>query len=126
MRVYFDTSPTIYLVEKLMPWKPFIQAKLAYVSRIVFSDLTRMESRVKPLKTKDSILLAEFDSFISLCEFVPLTSSMFDRAAQIRADYGFKTPDAIHLAAAVESGCDQFLSNDQRLSRFSDILIDVL
>jgi predicted nucleic acid-binding protein len=46
-----------------------------------------------------------------------------DRATKIRADHGFRTPDAIHLAAAVISNCDAFLTNDLRLERFPDIVI---
>ena len=43
----------------------------------------------------------------------------------IRAQYGFKTPDAVYLAAAVISGCDVSLTNDHRLDRFSDIAVEV-
>ena len=49
-----------------------------------------------------------------------------DRATEIWAQYGFKTPDAIHLAAAVASGCNVFLTNDHRLDRFTDITIEVV
>ena len=126
VRVYFDTSATVYLVENILPWEPMIQARLAKGAKIVYSDLTRMQSIVKPLKLKNQKTLMEFDVLFSTSELIPLTASVFDRAAQIRADFGFKTPDAINLAAAVESGCDQFLANDQRLSRFPSIPIDVL
>ncbi len=44
----------------------------------------------------------------------------------MRADLGFKTPDALHLAAAIEGGCDRFLTNDARLSRCTDIAVEVL
>jgi uncharacterized protein len=51
---------------------------------------------------------------------------VIDRATDIRARYGFRTPDAIHLAAAVVSGCDVFLTNDYRLNRFPDVAMDVI
>jgi len=38
----------------------------------------------------------------------------------------FKLGDSIHLAAAVEAGCDRFLTNDTRLSKFPDITVEVL
>jgi predicted nucleic acid-binding protein len=44
----------------------------------------------------------------------------------IRAHYGFKTPDAIHLAAAVVAGCEVFLTNDHRLDRFSDLTVEIV
>ncbi len=34
--------------------------------------------------------------------------------------------DALHLAAAIESGCDVFLTNDNQLASFTDITIEVL
>jgi len=34
--------------------------------------------------------------------------------------------DALHIAAAIESGCDLFLTNDNQLANFSDIAIEVL
>ena len=50
-----------------------------------------------------------------------MSREVIDHAAEIRAKYGFRTPDAIHLAAAVVSSCDVFLTNHHRLDRFTDI-----
>ena len=46
--------------------------------------------------------------------------------ALIRAQYNFKTPDSLHLAAAVISNCDVFLTNDHRLNRFTGISIETI
>ena len=37
-------------------------------------------------------------------ELVGFTGAVFRRAAEIRASDNFKTPDALHLAAAIEGG----------------------
>jgi predicted nucleic acid-binding protein len=58
--------------------------------------------------------------------FVPLTSAVYERATGIGADYGIKTADSLHLAAAVELRCDSFLTNDQRLRRFPGIGVERL
>jgi predicted nucleic acid-binding protein len=34
--------------------------------------------------------------------------------------------DALHLAAAIESGCDVFLTNDNQLATFPDIIVEEL
>jgi hypothetical protein len=47
-------------------------------------------------------------------------------ATEIRAVYGFPTPDAIHLAAATLSKCDIFLTNDLRLKQYSGIAVETL
>jgi predicted nucleic acid-binding protein len=74
------------------------------------------------------VALAAFDGFFARpdVEHVALTAAVFDRAAQMRADPGFKTPDALHLAAAIEAGCDRLLTNDARLSRCTDIVVEIL
>ena len=59
-------------------------------------------------------------------QVVPLTAAVCDKATEVRATYNFKTPDALHLAAAIIHGCDAFLTNDLRLNRCTDIRIDVL
>jgi uncharacterized protein len=57
---------------------------------------------------------------------MPLPSSVYDRATLIRANHGFKTIDSLHLAAAIEGGCQAFLTNDMRLGRFPDLKVEVL
>ena len=42
-----------------------------------------------------------------------------EKAADIRAKYSFKTPDAIHLASAMYHNCFEFLTNDKRLLNIS-------
>jgi hypothetical protein len=36
------------------------------------------------------------------------------------------TFQVLHLAAAIEGGCDRLLTNDYRLSRCTDIAVEVL
>lgn len=49
--------------------------------------------------------------------FVPLNKAVFDLATELRAQHGLKTPDALHLAAAISAGCDEFWTNDLRLTQ---------
>jgi predicted nucleic acid-binding protein len=95
---------------------------------IAVSDLTRLECRVHPLKLGDAAKVAVFDAFFARVDvqLVPITKAVFDRATAIRASHNFKLADALHLAAAVEAGCNCFLTNDARLSRFTDINVEVL
>ncbi|MGH7200852.1 MAG: type II toxin-antitoxin system VapC family toxin [Planctomycetaceae bacterium] len=95
---------------------------------LVASTLTRLECRVRPLRTGPPSLLQDYDDFFVqvISEMVSLSDEIMDRAAEIRAQHGFKTPDAIHLAAAVISGCDVFLTNDQQLTRFSGISVETV
>ena len=129
MRVYLDAAPVIYTVEQVPLYAAAVDTQLSAHGVVrVASDLTRMECRVKPLRGGNADLLQDFNDYFegAVAEILALSREVIDRATEIRAQYGFKTPDAIHLAAAVASGCDVFLTNDHRLDRFTDITIEVV
>ncbi len=132
MRVFVDANILIYHLEANPDFGARASARLAGLhgagDQVVVSDLVRMECRVGPLKSGDSALLAGYDGFFAApgVQVVGLTPSVCDRAAAIRAAYGFRSPDALNLAAAVESGCGSFLTNDVRLSRFPDLTVEAL
>jgi predicted nucleic acid-binding protein len=57
---------------------------------------------------------------------VTLTTAVCDRATLIRAQYHYKTPDALHLSAAIEAGCNSFLTSDIQLATFPGLKIELL
>ena len=129
MRLYLDTAPVIYTIEQVPLYAAAVDARLSASGIVqVASDLTRMECRVKPLRDGDVDLLKDYDDYFekAVTEIVVLSREVMDCATKIRAQYGFKTPDAIHLAAAVMSSCDVFLTNDHRLDRLGDIAIEII
>ncbi len=132
MRIYCDSGILIYWLDQVGPFHLRAESRMVALQgvgdRVAISDLTRLECRVGVLKRRDVTALKVFDGFFarSDVELVPLTAAVFDRAAQLRVDLNLKTPDALHLAAAIEAGCDLFLSNDYRLSKCKDITVEVL
>jgi predicted nucleic acid-binding protein len=128
-RIYLDSAPVIYLVEQVAPFWTSVRARLSASDVVcVSSELTRMECLVKPLRNGDAPLVADFDDFFAaqVSEMAPFTPAVFRRAAEIRARYNFRTPDALHLAAAVEAACDIFLTNDAQLTRFTDLTVELV
>ena len=129
MRYYLDSAPIIYDVEDTPPFALAVDAKLSVAGlALITSELTRLECRVKPVRENNTTLLKDFDNYFSftIAELIPLTRNVIDRATEIRAQFNFKTPDSLHLAAAMIAKCAVFLTNDQRLSRFTGIRIEVL
>ncbi|MCI0490003.1 MAG: PIN domain-containing protein, partial [Blastocatellia bacterium] len=115
MRYYLDSAPIIYLVERVQPYASAVRRKLSAQSlTLITSELTRLECRVKPLRNNDVALLQDFDDYFanSIAEIMPLTRAVIDCATEIRAQFNFKTPDSVQLAAAVVAGSDLFLTND--------------
>jgi predicted nucleic acid-binding protein len=130
--IYLDSSIVIYLIEQPANFGPRASARMATIrgnqDRLVVSDMTRLECRVRPIAQGDAVTLGQFDAFFAMpdVQVQLLTTSVCDRATLIRARYRYRTPDAINLAAALEAGCDLLLTNDIRLSRFPDIPVEVL
>jgi predicted nucleic acid-binding protein len=57
---------------------------------------------------------------------LPISRATWERAAQLGAAFNFKVLDSLHLATAVEHGCDRFLTADSRLARCTAISVEVL
>jgi uncharacterized protein len=60
---------------------------------------------------------------LSLAEITP---AVVERATQIRAASGIKTPDAIHVATAIEERADLFLTGDADLARCPGIQFELI
>ena len=57
---------------------------------------------------------------------VDVTAAVIDRATDLRVKYGFKTPDAIHLASAIVESADVFLTGDVALARCTEVTVEVV
>jgi predicted nucleic acid-binding protein len=95
----------------------------------VTSVITLTEAIVYPLRQGRSdlvqqyrLLLRESDHF----ELVDITPTIAEQAADWRARYNLRTPDALQLVAASHRGCDAFLTNDATLQRVSELRVLVL
>ena len=83
---------------------------------------------MRPVRDNDEKLLAAYERFFDTdrLEIVEISSEVIVAATALRARYGFKTPDAIHLASAIEEKVDLFLTGDASLARCSDVPVEIL
>ncbi|MBW3596434.1 MAG: type II toxin-antitoxin system VapC family toxin [Planctomycetes bacterium] len=132
MRIYLDSVILIYFLDHVGPFQIRAAKRLAAMQaagdEAAVSDLVRLECRVDPVRKRDKARLAAFDGFFAHPDvaIIPIGAAIFDRATEIRAMHGYKTIDAINLAAAVEGGCGSFLTNDARLSKFPSLSVEIL
>jgi predicted nucleic acid-binding protein len=120
-RIYLDSCVVIYLLEGEVELSRAVEALIreaAAETELCVSDLTRLECRVAPIRRGDADLLEKYDRFFTSkgIAHLALGSPVFDLATEVRAHHGTKTPDAIHLAAALLGECGSFWTNDRRLS----------
>ena len=95
----------------------------------ITSVVTLTETLVHPLRNADTalaeeyrVLLLETEGIVSL----PVDAATAHLAAELRARYALRTPDAIQIATAIGAGCDAFLTNDGGLRRVTELRIIVL
>lgn len=123
-RVYLDTAIVIYVVEshvsysaRLQPlWHKFQAGDI----ELVTSQLTLMETLVKPIKENNQTLVGNYRTFLegTGIELVAIDKKIILNASQLRATTALKTPDAIHAATAISVHCDLFLTNDRAFENF--------
>lgn len=126
MKIYLDTCIVIYLVERHSAYSPQIENLMNNLLQPIFfhSPLTKMESLVMPLRTKDLQLQKLYELFFNAQSILNITNEIYDQAARLRADFpSLKTPDAIHLATAIFYNCDEFWTNDNRLDRIAPNIV---
>jgi predicted nucleic acid-binding protein len=124
MRLYLDACAIIYAIEGLPAFRGAVVAHIAQVEAtasgvLTTSRLSRLECRLKPLRDRQADLLTQYDKFFArrAFELVEISAAVVERATDLRASHGFKTPDALHLATAIEAQVDIFLTGDSGLVR---------
>ena len=72
--------------------------------------------------------MRDYDDFFdaAVSDVLALTRTVVDLATEIRAQFGARTPDALHIAAARAAACDVFLTNDYRLNRSIGITVEII
>lgn len=113
-RVYLDTCLVIDLIEG----EPEDQSLLRHALKgkwVVGSELVRMEARIKALRDDRGDFLNRYTIFFHHCEMVALDRAVFEHATDLRVRHRIKTPDALHLATALQASCNEFWSNDRGL-----------
>ncbi len=118
--IALDTSIFIYHFENHPDYVRLTTELLNTVEkgtiRALASELTLLEILVRPLKLElqdvaddYEILLTEFPNLA----LIPISRSIIRHAATLRAQYGFRTPDAIIIATAFAGNATLLVTNDK-------------
>jgi predicted nucleic acid-binding protein len=83
---------------------------------------------VYPLRQGNITLAQQYRDilFNSQVTTIEVVSNIAETAAQLRANYNLKTPDAIQMATAINKGASFFLTNDGRLPSLPGLSVLVL
>ncbi len=130
MRVFLDTAPLIYLCEGNQAQNQAVSVQLEHwLEADVFlgtSTMTLLELLVVPFRENNKRLALKYRALLNdlLSEpLIALDETIAEAASVYRAELGFKTPDAIQIATAVQHGYDAFYTNDRKLAACREIEI---
>jgi len=131
--VALDTSVWIYHFEGSAAYGKAADNVLEAVAQgrvgAVASELVLLELLVAPLKKGSQDVADEIE--LTLAHFpnlhlAPVTRDVLVRAAGIRARHGLRTPDAIMLATAIESGATLAVTNDDAWRKAKEVEVLLL
>lgn len=92
----------------------------------ITSEITLLETLVIPLRNSDTDLALKYEELLSESRgltLIDLDRNLLYKAADIRAKYTIKTPDALQIAACLQEQCSVFVTNDRRLPQIPGLKI---
>ena len=132
-KLYFDTAPLIYYVEVNPRYISLMDTIISRVEstqiHVHSSVITLTEVLVQPFQQGNAELRQKYRDILMknvVFELISMTPLIAEMAAELRAQYNLRTPDAIHMATAVTTNCDAFLTNDMGLKRVAEVNVLIL
>jgi predicted nucleic acid-binding protein len=131
--VYLDTAPLIYYLEENATHSSYLNQlfKKNEAGEFIFysSVVTLTEVLTLPFRQGNVELAEQYQYFLSetqTLKLIPVNLPIAKLAAKLRAEYGIRMPDAIHLATAMEIKADWFLTNDIALKKIKGLNVITL
>lgn len=128
-----DTAPLIYFVERNPVYFDRMLFIMHYVDATliagVASTVALAEVLVQPLRAGDTALAKRYETVVSNSHsfrLEPITIAVARFAADLRARYNLRTPDALYAATATGAGCNAFLTNDSAFRRVTELRVLLL
>lgn len=111
-RVCLDTAPVIYFIEEHKTYLPIVEPVFQAITKgeveAVTSTITLLEVLVMPLKRKEVKLAQRYKEILLHSKGLStrlLTHDISEKAAELRAKYTIRVPDAIQLATGILKRC---------------------
>lgn len=132
-RLGLDTAPIIYLIERHPVFGDTARAVFDRIAagplEAYTSVITLTEVLTVPIRNGDTATETLYRTRLLFSRNLTTLSAIpaiAERAAELRARYNLRTPDALQIATALHARCEAFLTNDKRLQRVTELAILVL
>lgn len=125
--VMVDTAPFIYVLEShphfAVQFLGLFEAAAAGDLTIALSTITLAEILTGPFEAGQTALAKRYEKSLSQYTVVQVSTPIAALAAQLRAQYLLRLPDAIQLATALDLGAAAFVTHDRDFSQVTGVEI---
>ena len=125
--VMVDTAPFIYVLEShpqlADQFVGLFEAAAKGNLTIALSTITLAEVLTGPFKAGQTALAKRYEKALSQYKVISVSPAIAALAAQLRARYRLKLPDAIQLASALDIGAAALVTHDRDFSQVSGMTI---
>ncbi len=115
-----DTAPWIYLLQDHPEFAPRFEGLFAAAEdgrlELALSTITLAEVLTGPYKAGEVALAKRYEKALNSYSIMPISAAVACQAAQLRAQYGLKLPDAAQLATALDMGAAALVTHDRDFS----------
>ena len=133
-QIGMDTSPFIYYFERHSTYFELVHTIIEHVenkpsTHLMTSALTLLETIVFPLRNQRTDLVQHYRNVLTETDYLDLIElevPVIVTAAEMRAKYNLRTPDAIQIGACIHRQADLFVTNDKTFRRVQEIEILLL
>ena len=133
-RIMFDTAPIIYFIEEHKDFGKITDEIFKLIEdnfdyHAFSSVITLTEVLTQPLKKSRRDIVEKYRQFLlNSSNFIiySIDPIIAEKAAELRAKYGIKTPDAIQYAIGIENNATLFITNDKSLKKLKEIEVLIL
>lgn len=129
--VCIDTAPMIYHLETVAPYfsvtKEIFRTLANRNRKGILSMISVTEIVTKPFRDGQQGFIDNFEKYVlPQFDLREITYEIAKRAGRLRSQYTLKTPDALVVSTALESGCQLFITNDKDLRKLETEGISVV
>lgn len=128
-----DTTPFIYFWERHPTYFALSEELFRVLTRPhvqgITSVITLIEVCIHPQRLGRQDLIAAYEQILlhsPQLTLLPITVALARQAVRLRAQYNIQIPDALQIAAALESGATLFVTNDRQLTKVQELEVLLL
>lgn len=128
MRLYLDANAIVFVVEGPDELRATVTAWLDKAENspdgaVVTSRLSFTECYTQSLRERNTAAFQALERFFNTSgvEILSIDDDLVDIATDLQKDFSLKTIDALHVATAIRSKSDVFLTRDGGISRHASI-----